>query len=66
MFEQDKLLDELKRLKEEHRNLDTLISNTSSSAEGNQLQIQRLKKRKLWVKDRMAEIESALYDDIIA
>jgi hypothetical protein len=66
MFEQDKLLDELKRLKDEHRNLDALIANTSSSGECDQLQIQRLKKRKLWVKDRMAEIESALYDDIIA
>jgi len=49
----------------EHRDLDALIAHVADSAE-DQLQIQRLKKRKLALKDMIARLESLLLPDIIA
>ncbi|HLZ66733.1 MAG TPA: DUF465 domain-containing protein [Aliidongia sp.] len=49
----------------EHRDLDTLIAHVAETAE-DQLQIQRLKKRKLAIKDMIARLESLLLPDIIA
>jgi hypothetical protein len=49
----------------EHRDLDALIAQVADSAE-DQLQIQRLKKRKLALKDMIARLESLLLPDIIA
>ena len=57
---------ELARLKEEHRDLDTAIEALERMAASDQLQIQRLKKRKLILKDRIAHIEDELTPDIIA
>ena len=57
---------ELARLKEEHRDLDTAIEALERMTAGDQLQIQRLKKRKLMLKDRIAHIEDELTPDIIA
>jgi hypothetical protein len=57
---------ELARLKEEHRDLDTAIEALERMTAGDQLQIQRLKKRKLILKDRIAHIEDELTPDIIA
>ena len=57
---------ELARLKEEHRDLDTAIEALERITAGDQLQIQRLKKRKLILKDRIAHIEDELTPDIIA
>src|SRR3712207_8575525 len=45
---------ELARLKEEHRDLDGAIEALERMVAGDQLQIQRLKKRKLALKDRIA------------
>ncbi|MDJ1158277.1 DUF465 domain-containing protein [Chelatococcus sp. SYSU_G07232] len=57
---------ELNRLKEEHRDLDAAISALEQMGPGDQLQIQRLKKRKLVLKDRMTFLEDQLTPDIIA
>ena len=57
---------ELARLKQEHRDLDTAIEALERMVAGDQLQIQRLKKRKLALKDQIARLESALLPDIIA
>jgi hypothetical protein len=57
---------ELARLREEHRDLDSAIDALESVGPVNQIQIQRLKKRKLYLKDRIAQIEDALTPDIIA
>jgi hypothetical protein len=57
---------ELARLKQEHRDLDTAIEALELVVAGDQLQIQRLKKRKLILKDRMSFIEDQLTPDIIA
>jgi hypothetical protein len=57
---------ELGRLKQEHRDLDMAIDALESMVAGDQLQIQRLKKRKLILKDRIGFLEDQLTPDIIA
>jgi hypothetical protein len=57
---------ELARLKQEHRDLDTAIDALESMTAGDQLQVQRLKKRKLFLKDRIMKLEDQLTPDIIA
>src|SRR3954464_8241944 len=57
---------ELARLKQEHRDLDTAIEALESMVAGDQLQIQRLKKRKLALKDRISSLEDQITPDIIA
>ncbi|MCJ2013157.1 YdcH family protein [Methylobacterium sp. J-076] len=57
---------ELARLREEHRDLDGAIGALERSVAGDQLQIQRLKKRKLTLRDRIHHIEDELTPDIIA
>lgn len=56
----------LHQLQEEHHDLDTAISAMSDQGVFDQLQLQRLKKRKLQLKDEIARIEDLLYPDIIA
>jgi hypothetical protein len=56
----------LATLKSEHRDLDDVISRLAQHAPLDQLQMQRLKKRKLLLKDRIAKLESELVPDIIA
>jgi hypothetical protein len=56
----------LAALKSEHRDLDDVISRLGEHAPVDQLQLQRLKKRKLLLKDRIAKLESDLVPDIIA
>ena len=53
-------------LKSEHRDLDDVIARLSEHAPFDQLQLQRLKKRKLLLKDHISKIESELLPDIIA
>lgn len=60
------LREELGRLREEHRDLDAAITALSEKAASDQLQMQRLKKRKLQLKDRIRLIEDVLLPDIIA
>lgn len=64
--EEEKYRKELQELKKEHAELDKMILAKSSSEGFDQLRLQRLKKRKLWVRDRMLLIEKFLYPDIIA
>lgn len=56
----------LAALKVEHRDLDDLIARASEDGPFDQLQMQRLKRRKLMLKDQIAKIESELLPDIIA
>jgi len=53
-------------LRVEHRDLDAAISALSAADSHDQLQIARLKKRKLRLKDQIALIEDYLTPDIIA
>jgi hypothetical protein len=57
---------ELASLKEEHRDLDTAIDALDNAPARDNLQIKRLKKKKLALKDRIAQIEDQLLPDIIA
>ena len=50
----------------EHRDLDDVIARITERAPFDQLQLQRLKKRKLALKDQISRIEDQLYPDIIA
>jgi hypothetical protein len=56
----------LSALRSEHRDLDDVIQQLAHSGTADQLQIQRLKKRKLALKDIMARLESMMLPDIIA
>ncbi len=56
----------LTQLKVEHRDLDAAIAALSETGSGDQLQIARLKKRKLALKDQIALLEDYLTPDIIA
>ncbi|MDR7037012.1 MULTISPECIES: YdcH family protein [Methylobacterium] len=60
------LVGELSRLKEEHRDLDSAIDALERNVAGDQLQIQRLKKRKLTLRDRISYLEDQITPDIIA
>jgi hypothetical protein len=63
--DRDAMLRRLHELRSEHRDLDTVIARLDSSAV-DQLQLQRLKKRKLKLKDEIAWLEGRLVPDIIA
>jgi hypothetical protein len=65
-LETEAIKQRLAALKSEHRDLDDVIAQLSTSPTADQLQIQRLKKRKLALKDIMARLESMLLPDIIA
>ncbi|WP_198372180.1 YdcH family protein [Roseomonas rosulenta] len=63
--DRDAMLRRLHELRSEHRDLDTVIARLDGSAV-DQLQLQRLKKRKLKLKDEVTWLESRLVPDIIA
>jgi len=56
----------LEEMKSEHRDLDDVIARLLEKAPFDQLQLQRLKKRKLMLKDDILKVESHLLPDIIA
>ncbi len=56
----------LETLRGEHRDLDEIIARLAEKAPFNLLQLQRLKKRKLLLKDQITRLESQLLPDIIA
>ncbi|WP_345776649.1 YdcH family protein [Pseudoxanthomonas sp. PXM02] len=50
-------------LRTEHRDLDEAIARLVDDADADEVAIKRLKKRKLWLKDCIARLESALIPD---
>ena len=57
----------LAELRQEHRDLDeAIIALEASSGDGDQLQLTRMKKRKLSLKDKITRLEDQLLPDIIA
>lgn len=65
--EQEELKAKLLEYKTEHNALDELIEKAmQSDTPVNLLHMQQLKKKKLWLKDMIQKLESALIDDIIA
>ena len=63
---EDEMRKHLEVLKIEHRDLDAAIDALTLANAGDQLQVARLKKRKLRLKDQMAIIADYLIPDIIA
>ena len=56
----------LEELRTEHRDLDIIIQQLSEATPVDFLRLQRLKKRKLFLKDSISKIESMMLPDIIA
>jgi len=56
----------LAELKAQHRSLDDAITDMKAAPGHNQLEIQRLKKEKLALRDGISRLESILFPDIIA
>jgi hypothetical protein len=64
--EEQEFREQLARLLQEHRDLDAAIAALQDSPGSDMLQVQRLKKRKLFLRDRISFIEDQLTPDIIA
>ena len=64
--DREELRRELQTLLSEHRDLDDVIERISDAVPFDQLQIQRLKKRKLILKDQITRLQALLLPDIIA
>lgn len=62
----EQIAQKLEFLRIEHRDLDCAIDALSQSPVPDQLQVARLKKRKLKLRDEIAMLEDALIPDIIA
>jgi len=60
------LREQLARLQQEHRDLDAAIAALELSPSSDLIQIQRLKKRKLVLRDKIRRIDDQLTPDIIA
>tara|TARA_Y100001970_G_C13623942_1_gene550896 strand:- start:298 stop:498 length:201 start_codon:yes stop_codon:yes gene_type:complete len=66
MNDEDKLLEALKNFEQEHRDLDEILIQLQENNTIDFLQIKRLKKRKLILKDKIIDIKNKLEPDIIA
>lgn len=64
--EQEIIKQRLLELETEHRDLDDVIERLSDNSVVDQIQIRRLKKRKLQLKDQISRLQSRLYPNIIA
>jgi hypothetical protein len=64
--DESELRAQLGQLRQEHRDLDVAIEALHNSPGSDLLQVQRLKKRKLHLRDRIIQIEDQLTPDIIA
>ena len=64
--DQQMILNKLRQLESEHRDLDDVIERLADDKPFDQLELQRLKKRKLILKDKMTLLRSRILPDIIA
>ncbi len=63
---EEEIVDKIENLKLQHKELDDQISDICLSPLVDQLAIQRLKKKKLEVKDMIAKLQNMLQPDMIA
>ena len=66
MVDIEALKNKLAELRTKHRELDDVIARKTEDGSFNQLQTQRLKRRKLALQDQISQIENKLLPDIIA
>ena len=64
--EKHRMEERLFELRQEHRDLDDVINRLLLSADVEELQLKRFKKRKLLLKDTILKLENALIPDILA
>ena len=64
--DQQMVINKLRQLESEHRDLDDVIERLADDKPFDQLKLQRLKKRKLILKDEMTLLQSRILPDIIA
>jgi hypothetical protein len=60
------LRERLNQLKQQHRDFDAAITSLEMTGTADQLQLRRLKKHRLMLKDQIAQIEDQMLPDIIA
>lgn len=65
-FNQAEIARQLAELRQEHRELDALVEGLASDPGSDELRLNRLKKRKLALKDAIARLESRLIPDLDA
>ena len=63
---QGNIQNQITMMESEHRDLDSVIERLGEVLPFDQLKLQRLKKRKLVLKDEMAKLRSQILPDIIA
>ena len=63
---QNQIVAQLHQLETEHRDLDDVIERLGDDRPFDQLKLQRLKKRKLALKDEITKLRSQILPDIIA
>ena len=63
---QEQILQQIAKMESEHSDLDAVIERLGEGLPFDQLKLQRLKKRKLVLKDEMAKLRSRILPDIIA
>ena len=63
---QSQIIAQLHQLESEHRDLDDVIAQLTGASASDQLRMQRLKKRKLALKDEIARLHTLVLPDIIA
>jgi hypothetical protein len=63
---QGNIQNQITMMESEHRDLDSVIERLGEVLPFDQLKLQRLKKRKLFLKDEMAKLRSRILPDIIA
>lgn len=64
--DQQMIINKLRQLESEHRDLDDVIERLADDKPFDQLKLKRLKKRKLILKDEMTLLQSRILPDIIA
>ncbi len=65
-IDEDAIAAKIGELQEEHRDLDDMIARVEEGGTFDQLQLKRMKKRKLAIKDSIARLNNMLIPDIIA
>ena len=65
-IDEDDILEKIQQLRVQHRDLDDAISALIEAGTSNMLQIRRLKKQKLLLKDKITKLDDDLLPDIIA
>jgi hypothetical protein len=65
-IDEEDILEKIQQLRVQHRDLDDAITALLGSGTSDMIQISRLKKQKLLIKDKIAKLEDELLPDIIA